>query len=76
MVKDPMIRFLPWWSAMIGVILFHTVSWAVSPDRADLLRRMRDQTLEWAFRAEDGGVATNHLNDQGDMPSAGTISTE
>jgi hypothetical protein len=64
-----MIGRLP--SCRIAWILFFSgalePAGALSYDRAERLREMRDRTLVWAFRAEDGGVATNDLNDQGDM---------
>ncbi|NDF14891.1 hypothetical protein EB061_06165 [bacterium] len=59
--------FFTYASLLLGVFLWHPASAEVSPDRAARLRQMRDQTLVWAFLAEDGGLATNHLNDQGDM---------
>lgn len=56
------------WGFAIGTLVSTVPSaFALTGDRAARLREMRDRTLKWAFRAEDGGVATNDRNDQGDM---------
>jgi hypothetical protein len=54
-------------SGLLFFLVTCSDSRALTPDRVEKLRNMRAQTLTWAFRAQDGGVATNHLNDQGDM---------